>query len=98
MTTSLSSAKTILNVFVLTEAGSANHKFRVGTSYIWIGENSTPFSVSPKLTARSTPIFDSGFYKLTAPTNGVDIVFRRQGGSSVYINDEAFILYELRAY
>ena len=86
---------TIASVFIINYKNSDTSNQRIGSSYVWIGDDPTPWSTSLTL-ATSEPINEGGFINLDRPVKGRYVVLRRDGPAPD--TDNAYTINEIRVY
>ena len=86
-------SSTVVSVFIVPCFIDLNFSSRIGNSYIWVGDDPTPWSTSLTL-ATADPIYAGGFINLDRPVKGRYVVLRREGAAA----DNFFTLCEIKVY
>ena len=69
---------TIASIFIINFYYNDVDSKRLGSSYLWVGDDPTPWSTSLTL-ATADPINEGGFVNLDRPIKGRYVVLRRDG-------------------
>ena len=85
---------TIISLYIGNSYNS-NYDKRFGSSYIWVGNDATPWSTA-LIQATSRPFHDSGFINLDFPVQGRYVVIRREGNASGV--DNKYSINQVRVY
>ena len=85
---------TIASIFIINYYNNDAQSKRLGTSYLWVGDDPTPWSNSLTI-ATIEPINEGGFINLDRPIKGRYVVLRRDGPG---ISNNWYTVSEIRVY